>query len=136
MTWQKNIHKQEMIERFGQTAGLPLFDSRPTTSLPDWIWNGNGISAEVYRKMELKFSDDAKEYLRALLLLGGQATDHEVKDAIRWDLHIVSARRNDLKKLGVVVSYPGKKKPGPYGMANTIWFVNYNQLYKIINEVQ
>lgn len=132
MGFDKNLFKEEFIRNNGATAGLPLFDSAPTVYLPDWIWSGNGIKGEIYAKMALKFSDNCREYLKGILLLGGQATDHEVKDLLKWDLHIVSARRNDLKKLGVICSYPGKRKMGPYGVPNTIWNVNLNQLFKKI----
>ena len=134
MSYQENSYKREFIERNGQTAGLPLFDNA-SVYLPDWIWSGTGLKAEVYARMHLKFSDDAREYLRALILLGGRGTDHEVKDELGWALHIVSARRNDLKKLGIVQSYEGNKKPGPYGQPNTIWYVNFKNLYTKINEV-
>lgn len=139
MSWKANPTKEEMIERFGQTYGLPLFGQNNENSYPDnytlpnWIWDGTGIKAEVYRQMQKKFAEDAFMYLRALMQLGGSATDHEVKDLLKWDLHIVSARRNNLKKLGVVESYTGKKKIGPHGVANTIWFVNYKNLRTLLN---
>lgn len=132
MGFEENLFKKEFIEKNGITAGLPLFDSAPAVYLPDWLWNGKEIKGEIYTRMALKFAADVKEYLRGILLLGGQATDHEVKNLLGWDLHIVSARRNDLKKLGIICSYPGRSKMGPYGQPNTIWNVNLNQLYKKI----
>lgn len=144
MSWQPNKYKQNALAD-DQTAGLPLFDPAATSPLipllrkereivlPNWIWDGSGIKAEVYKRCKDNFAEDALEYLSALIKLGGSATDHEVKNYLKWDLHIVSARRNDLKKFGVIESYDGKKKPGPFGVPNTIWFVNFRNLRLIIN---
>lgn len=156
MTWQKNTAKEEWIERCGVAAGLPLFESaksqaqsaEPRTlspmrhalsdSIPDWIWSGNGIKAEVYEKMQSKFALDSFDYLNAIILLGGKATDHQVKeyfnDAEQWPLHIVSARRNYFCNgdYPIISSYPGATIIGPKGKPNTVWYVNFNRLYKII----
>lgn len=153
MTWKRNILKEEYIERCGVTAGLPLFESakdchteqsRSMTAdvrLPDWIWTGSGIKAEVYHKMKNKFAEDSLIYLRALIQLGGKATDHEVKeffnDAEKWPLHIVSARRNYFTgdPYYAIKSYPNKTVIGPKGKPNTIWFLDFTRLYKLIEEV-
>lgn len=158
MTWQKNTAKEEWIERCGVTAGLPLFESAKTTSpltplltkerelkgevvMPDWIWSGNGIKASVFNEMKEKFAEDSLEYLNAIILLGGRATDHEVKDYFndveQWPLHIVSARRNYFcgGDSPIITSYPGKTVIGPKGKPNTVWFVNFKNLYKIIYQL-
>lgn len=137
MSFRTNLHKQEWIERVGVTAGLPLFEQKiePSYKLPDWIWDGSDIKNEIYRSLKEKFAEDAVEYLRGIIFLGGSATDHEVKDILNWPLHIVSARRNDLKKLGLIVSYPDKNKVGPAGVLNTIWFVNFQNLRNILEIV-
>jgi len=132
-----NIYKEEYIGDHGQTAGLPLFDEK-NVLLPDWIWNGNDLKAEIYHKMKAKFQEDSFHYLRVLIIrFGGQATDHEVKeffnDPDKWPLHIVSARRNYFKKSGIILHY-AKKVQGPLGQPNYKWYVNFNQLYKILNQ--
>ncbi len=151
MSWKRNISKEEYLERCGVTAGLPLFESakdchtehsRSMTDnfrLPDWIWTGTGIKAEVYHKMKDKFAEDSLLYLRAIIQLGGKATDHEVKeffnDPEKWPLHIVSARRNyftgDPRHL--IKSFPNKTVMGPLGKPNTIWYVDFTRLYQLIN---
>ncbi len=159
MGWQKNKAKEGWIERCGVTVGLPLFESAKyagkraeskviseshldklsVISIPDWIWSGSGIKAEVYHKMKNKFAEDSLLYLIAILQLGGKATDHQVKDyfndAGQWPLHIVSARRNYFccGENPVITSYPGKTVIGPKGKPNTVWFVNFKNLHKIIN---
>lgn len=154
MTWKRNTSKEEWIERCGVTAGLPLFESakdnpsQPSLSkregvgrVPDWIWSGNGIKAAVYNQMKEKFAEDSLEYLNAIILLGGKATDHEVKDYFndleQWPLHIVSARRNYFcsGQNPIITSYPGKTVIGPKGKPNTVWFVNFKQLYKVIYQL-
>jgi hypothetical protein len=140
-----------MIEEFGITTGCPLFDSAKSSmpaeknpgvfiKHPDWLWNGNGIKAEVYNKLKGKFAEDSFEYLNALIMLGGRATDHQVKgyfnDDDKWGLHIVSARRNYFTKAPfyLIESFPGQKTMGPKGMPNIIWFVNYKNLYNLTLE--
>ncbi len=140
MTWQPNTDKSEMIKKHGITWNLPLFDSAPALQLPDWIWSGSGVKAEVFEQLKNKFNQDAIEYLKAIVSLGGKATDHEVKEKInseRFPLHIVAARRNHWcgHPYYIIQSFPDQKKKGPHGVSNTIWFVNFQNLYKIINEV-
>lgn len=158
MTWQKNTYKEERIARCGVTVDLPLFESareevKKETSpsipllikerevvMPDWIWSGNGIKAAVYNQMKEKFAEDSLEYLNAIIMLGGKATDHEVKeyfnDVEQWPLHIVSARRNYFcgGENPVITSYPGKTVIGPKGKPNTVWYVNFKNLYEIIQK--
>lgn len=136
MSFEENISKKKLIAQFGQAAGTPLFDSAGSWWLPDWIWNGNDVKAEIFYKMQEKFAADALTYLQALIKIGGSATDHEMKDHFndveKWPLHIVSARRNYFKKSGIVECY-GKTKMGPKGKPNFIWHVNFRNLYKLIN---
>jgi hypothetical protein len=159
MTWTKNTAKEEWIDRCGVTAGLPLFESAKSTEhsaksnqvgaqlyapgerdLPDWIWTGSGIKAEVYYKMQNKFAEDSLLYLRSIIQLGGKATDHEVKsffnDQEKWALHIVSARRNYFTgdPYYIIKAYPNKTVIGPRGKPNTIWYVDFTQLYKLIED--
>lgn len=151
MTWNKNIAKEKWIERCGVTAGLPLFESAKVNvpekkeiksldefRLPDWIWTGSGIKAEVYHKMKDKFAEDSLLYLRAIIQLGGKATDHEVKeffnDPEKWPLHIVSARRNYFtgEPRHLIKSFPNKTLLGPMGKPNTIWYVDFTRLYQLV----
>jgi len=150
MTWKKNIVKSDRIKKFGQTIDLPLFNqdlSLPKPSddktpeeikIPDWIWDGSSVKAEVYNKMKEKFAEDSLLYLRAIITLGGKATDHEVaeyfNDWQQWPLHIVSARRNYWtgSPYYVIQSFPDRTKQGPRGRPNTIWYVNFSNLYLLI----
>lgn len=133
------------IEAEGESYGLPLFGGSAEVeiidsekSIPLWLWSGNGIKVEIYRKMESVFAKESLEYLSALITLGGSATDHEVKsylnDESRWPLHIVSARRNYFVKSPyyLITSYPDKKKLGPKRVLNTIWFIDFKKLNLIL----
>lgn len=134
--FKNNPELEDRINRFGQTTDLPLFalENKSVKNIPAWIWDGSGIKAEVYERIKnsRKTNTDALKVLSEIIKKGGKATDHEVKKATGLDLHIVSARRNDLKKLGWVTSY-GKKKMGPHGSPNTVWEVNYTKLFEDIN---
>ncbi|MCF8261582.1 MAG: hypothetical protein K9J12_12465 [Melioribacteraceae bacterium] len=140
--YERNEYKDELILLQGQTEGLPLFEQEKLNSTtvqhPDWLWSGNSIKAEIYNKMKEKFALDSLIYLNALVQLGGAATDHEIKelfsDVEKWPLHIVAARRNYFTKspFYLVESFPGKTKLGPSGKPNTIWYLNYKNLYQII----
>ncbi len=157
MSYKRNIAKEEWIERCGITAGLPLFENAKSieqsaeknqrnslpyaisdVKLPDWIWTGTSIKAEVFHLMKDKFAEDSLLYLRAIIQLGGRATDHEVKeffnDPEKWTAAIVSARRNYFvgDPYYLVKSYPGYKKPGPKGIPNVIWCVDFAKLYQLI----
>ena len=151
MSYRQNENKMDMINRFGETYGLPLFTQpHPNPSpkergfgdnikLPDWIWNGSDIKAAVYNAMKDQFAEDAFEYLKAIIKLGGRATDHDVKeyfkDVEKWPLHIVAARRNYFtgSPYYLIESFPGQNKIGPKGKPNTIWFVNFKNLYTLTN---
>jgi len=144
--YERNLQKEEMIERLGITAGCPLFDQAEDNTVnnpgiiiqhPDWLWSGNSMKAEIYNKLKDKFAEDSFEYLNALITLGGRATDHQIKeyfnDVEKWPLHIVSARRNYFTKAPyyLIQSFPGQKFMGPKGIANTIWFINYKNLFNL-----
>lgn len=107
--------------------------------MPDWIWTGSEIKASVYQSMKEQFAEDSFEYLKAIIKLGGSATDHDVKeffnDVEKWPLHIVAARRNYFtgSPYYLIESFPGRNKIGPKGKPNTIWYVNFKNLYTIIN---
>lgn len=141
--FEKNAFKEERINRFGITADLPLFNQEkelPAIQHPDWLWSGNGIKAEIYTKFQQRFAEEAFEYLNALITLGGKATDNEIKDYFndneKWPLHIVSARRNYFTKAPfyIVTSYPNSSVMGPKGRPNTIWFINYKNLFQLTLE--
>lgn len=144
--YTQNQYKGEQICKHGVGWQLPLFDEPRANNqtgtrnkkIPDWIWSGNGIKAEVYHKMKDKFAEDSLDYLEAVIQLGGNATDHEVKaffnNENKWPLHIVSARRNYFKNkpFYIITSYPGKVIIGPKGKQNTIWFIDFSKLKMIV----
>lgn len=155
MPYKPNIAKEEWLDRCGVTAGLPLFESVKTppqssplikgediggVRIPDWIWTGSGIKAEVYNKMKDKFAEDSLLYLRAIIQLGGKATDHEVKDFFndpdKWTVAIISARRNYFTgdPFYVIKSFPNYKKMGPKKVPNVIWCVDFTRLYSLMSE--
>lgn len=136
MTFTPNLDKQERINRFGQTVDLPLFakevvEAKPETGLPNWIWNGSQIKAEVYDELKFNLSESRMQVVIALLKLGGSGTDVEIVEVSQMEKSSVNARRNELVKLGVIKSYPGKVQLGKYGKPNTIWYLCYEKLKEI-----
>ncbi len=141
--YRVNADKIERIQRFGITADLPLFNQPqdvPTIQHPNWLWSGTGLKADIYNKLKEKFAEDSFLYLNALIILGGKATDHQVKeyfsDPEKWPLHIVSARRNYFTKAPwyLVKSYPGQEIIGPSGRPNTVWSIDYKNLFQLTLE--
>jgi len=147
MSWKANASKIDRINRFGQTVDLPLFNketSPPTPLLskereirmPDWIWDGSSVKAEVYNELKEKFAEDSVIYLKKLIEVGGRATDNEIMNVFnnkdKWPLAIVSARRNYWKKIGIIQGFQDKWKLGPHGRKNTIWYVNLKKLKEVM----
>jgi len=127
---------EEMIGVHGAGYGTPLFlqkDEAPVIhhSLPSWIWNGHEVSQEALLKFENHLAAKEIDYLNAVLNLGGNATDNEVAEYKNWESGFVSARRNALMKVGIIVSYPDKFKIGPSGIKNTLWFVEFKKLFML-----
>lgn len=129
MSFKPNAKKFEEVAE-DQTAGLTLFDQPRYLDLPAWLWDGSAVKAEAYNKLKEHFNTRCCEYLIAIIRIGGEATDNEIKELLDWPASSVSARRNELKELGIIVSF-GKTKPGPYKCSNTVWSINFNQLNKI-----
>lgn len=148
MPYKHNPWLRERINNKGITDGLPLFEQNktPTNKIPHWIWDGSRIKAEVYDKLKNsdKWVKDQLQVLCCMIELGGSATDNEIKEASGLEINIVTGRRNDLVKMGYVTSYPDhskkdkdgkpgvKKKLGPKGVANTLWFVDFKKIYSTI----
>jgi hypothetical protein len=150
MSWKANADKIDRINRFGQTVDLPLFENPPaplespeppllkgdnSARMPDWIWDGSSVKAEVYDELKEKFAEDSVIYLKKLIEVGGRASDNEIMNAFnnkdKWPLAIVSARRNYWKKIGIIQGFRDKWKLGPHGRKNTIWYVNFKKIKEV-----
>jgi len=132
------MRKLERINRFGITVDLPLFNQHDEVqakykTLPSWIWDGKEISRQALDIFREQFAQKEIEYLNAVLKLGGEATDNEIVEMLGWPPGYVSARRNALKHLGIIVSY-GKTKTGPSGVRNIVWSINFKKLYLILED--
>jgi len=134
MPYSKNKKKEKFLNKHGNTAGLPLFDqNNPALNWPDWIWNGNDVKAEAYELMQEKFKNIGMlEYIRTMIKLGGAATDNEVKANSDLEINIITARRKNGQEQGLVKSFNGSKKIGPFGVSNKIWYLNYKGLHTIM----
>lgn len=131
----KNKAKERIIKKYGETAGLPLFNqiddvdenNMPIIRIPDWVYSGTGNKSKIYHELKDTWHENRIKVLDALIELGGAATDNEVKERSKLEVNIVTGRRYDLVQLGLVFAY-GKKKIGPHGAANTVWCVNFSKV--------
>lgn len=136
--WKVNEKKKRLIKKYGITAGLPLFDSvLPSSNLPDWIWNGTEMKAEVYEKLSEHYKvKGMMEYIETVIKLGGNATDNEVEASSNLRPNIITARRNNLMEHGIVRTFKNGEETlcrmGPYGVKNTIWFLNFKALQEVL----
>lgn len=137
-----NPLKENLINKYGQTFGLPLFEDKaqykasPTQrNLPNWIWDASGVKAEVYNKLKGHLAESRLKVIMAMLKLGGAATDEEIHEQSGLRLSSVNARRNELITLGVIYSFNYVKKLGSSGVPNTVWHLNLNKLHEFYSSI-
>lgn len=134
MSWKENKAKSELIEKSGQTAGLPLFQQGPekrSCQMPDWIFDGSEIKAMVYRAMEERFQPNENKVLTAMITLK-MGSDHDIKDFLGWQINQVTGRRKHLEELGII-EFAFKRKIGPFGSPNCVWKLNFLKLKEALD---
>ncbi|HEX3075141.1 MAG TPA: hypothetical protein VHP30_16115 [Ignavibacteriales bacterium] len=107
------------------TSGRMDIKQKPAEA-PDWIWDGSRIKRDALIRLHNHLAETQVKYLNALILLGGAGADYEVSQKAGMPVHLISARRNELKHKGIIIK--GEKILGPHGAANTVWHINYNRL--------
>jgi hypothetical protein len=126
VSFKRSPELSRKIEQYGQTYGLPLFEDKPEYLPPAWIYDGNGIKAAVYENMKNRLPARRLEVLKAFIKLG-KATDQEVAHYLSIEINMVTGRRDELQKAGIIVSY-GETKIGKYNQPNTVYYVNFKKL--------
>lgn len=140
-TVKLNEKKRDLIERFGQTAGLPLFDEpamaikKNIGNYPTWLCTGTSVKAEVWDKIKdsEKLNENAWIVLNAMINHGGHLTDNEIEEVTGLRINIITARRNNLIEVGLVTGFPDITKIAKSGKPNKIWHVNFKNLYNRIH---
>lgn len=80
----------------------------------------------LHAALHSRLAETQVKYLDALISIGGAGADYEVSLKAGMPVHLISARRNELKHKGII--FKGEKKLGPHGAANTVWHINYSRL--------
>lgn len=161
--FKPNTDKKDLIDKYGQTFGLPLFNERLESIgkrnesistkrnsgntyiakqkeiqiMREWIWDASGIKAEVYKNLKKGLSESRIKLIIGYLKLGGEATDNELEAVCGLKLSAICGRRNELMKLGIVEGFAGRKKPSPYenGNPNQIWELNLDKLKQFYHNI-
>ncbi len=131
MAFKVNTEKVKRIVEQGVTADCPLFRGMNAKNLPSWVWHANEIKAETFNLLGHFFGFQSLSYIKTVVQFGGAATDNEVAIKLGWPSSTVSARRNSLKRLGIIKSYPGKekvKRKGIFYVKNTVWELDFGKL--------
>ena len=134
-SFAKNNYRADKIHRFGETVGLPLFVGadgvRPAPSstvqarfkaAPKSISTGaetRHLSFTMLHHDQLHLGEMCEKVWQAFAEFG-PATNFEIAQRLGKESGYISARNNDLRKLGLLES-AGKRKCNITGNVVTIW---------------
>ena len=106
--YKKNIYRQELIQRHGITAGLPLFDMRSADHIqarivhaPKSIPVATDTRKLSHLALEMKIAEEQQKVLDAFCSVV-DATNKEIAAMLNIDASTVSGRNNELRKLGLI----------------------------------
>ena len=116
MSWRKNKSRRELIERFGEEAGLPLFAGESDAKVPKHVQARLETSpkaiqtADETRKLahitinmdELKLGEKQQRILD-LMCLRDDWTNEEIAHKLGWGVNRVVGRVFELRELGLVI---------------------------------
>jgi len=113
--YKKNNLRADMLQRFGQESGLPLFEAaKPVLNkiqqarldnAPKSIPTANDtkrLSRTLQIAEAVHLAEDQQKVFE-LLLNEGPMTNKEMAERLGWDASTVSARNNELRALGLVI---------------------------------
>ncbi len=115
MGYRKNTYRRDIINRFGETAGTPLFDAK--NPLPDhvekrldsapksiFVASETRKLGEVTAKIdEMKLADTQQTVLDTMYLRDDW-TYQELAEKLEWSVNRVIPRVYELRQLGLVVA--------------------------------
>jgi len=119
--YRRNPYRKDVINRFGQTSGLPLFNS-VSKQIPEPIRSRfekapkSMASATDTRKLshlilthnKLQLTNKQLAVLEAIVEIG-PATNEEVAHHLGWEINRVVGRTFELREFGVVIN-AGKRR--------------------------
>jgi predicted transcriptional regulator len=113
--YKKNNLRADMLSRFGQESGLPLFEAtKPVLnkiqqarldSMPKSVVTANDtkrLARTMQLAEEMHLADDQQKVFE-LLLNEGPMTNKEMGERLGMDASTISARNNELRALGLIV---------------------------------
>lgn len=114
--YRRNAYRQEVINRFGQTTGLPLFESvskpvpEPTRSrfenAPKAVAKATDTRKLAHVSLQHNLVDLSNKQQLVLDTFRdlGPSTNNEVAHYLRKEAGWVSARNNELREFGLLVA--------------------------------
>lgn len=107
--YKRNIAREEMIKRYGVTAALPLFDQKTPVHVQERI-NHAPASIPVaddtrrisHLALQMKIGEEQQKVLDAFCSVP-DGTNKEIAALLNIDASTISARNNELRKLGLIV---------------------------------
>jgi hypothetical protein len=107
VTYRKNPHRRDQIARFGQEAGLPLFEvgAIDESPLPKAIADGRDTRKAAHMDVtsdQRKLSATRQKVLDAFRAIG-PATNEEAAHHLGWPINRISGRSFELRERGFLV---------------------------------
>lgn len=141
MSYKSNAHRFDLIQRFGVTVDLDLFNQPinsskktvTTEQMPRRVFNGTTMKAEAYELVKPRLREKQLAVMSALIDLQ-HATDRELASKLGWEVNRITARRKELQELGLVI-FSGEKI-GDFGIKNSIWTPDWIRIKALIRSQQ
>jgi DNA-binding NarL/FixJ family response regulator len=125
-TYRKNIYRQELIQKYGVVAGLPLFDQRSAEHIkvrinraPKSIAVATDTRKLAHLAIQMKIGEEQQRVLDAFCSVP-DGTNKEIASLLKTDASTVSARNNELRKLGLI-TFSTKRQCAITGRIVTSW---------------
>ncbi|MDP1675693.1 MAG: hypothetical protein Q8L88_02415 [Bacteroidota bacterium] len=127
-TYKKNIYLNELIDKNGPTAGLPLFDHTSAEHLkvrinnaPKSIAVATDTRKLAHLAIQMKIGEEQQKVLDEFCSVP-DGTNKEIAALLQMDASTVSARNNELRKLGLI-TFSQKRQCAITGHIVTSWKV-------------
>lgn len=112
MPYRRNRIRQEAINRFGATAGLPLFGDKMTEPARSRLANAPkaiDVATDTRKLAHVILTHNTVELTKKQLVVRdaiemiGPASNEEIADHLGWKINRVTGRTFELRTFGVVV---------------------------------
>lgn len=128
--YRRNEYRDELIQRHGATAGLPLFEQKIPEHVqvridqaPAKIPVADDTRQLGYIAAKMRLGEEQQRVLDALRMVH-DGTNKEIAKHLGIDASTVSGRNNELRKLGLIV-FSQKRQCAVTHNVVTAWKVNH-----------